>query len=153
MTSDIVLRQGWRPGDLGAVVRLHGQVYAEHGLDQRFEAFVARELGALATGESAGNLWLAETGDDAVVGSVALRRGGVRVVPRASRHVIELCEEERRELERRAATVTLPFRVVQRARMILYAAEGMQDIEIAARPRPRPAKITDRDHATLALAA
>ena len=67
--------------------------------------------------------------------------------------MIELCEEERRELERRAATVTLPFRVVQRARMILYAAEGMQDIEIAARPRPRPAKITDRDHATLALAA
>jgi hypothetical protein len=67
--------------------------------------------------------------------------------------VIELCEEERRELERRAATVTLPFRVVQRARMILYAAEGMQDIEIAARPRPRPAKITDRDHATLTLAA
>jgi hypothetical protein len=47
--------------------------------------------------------------------------------------VIELSEQERAELERRAATVTLPFRVVQRARMILYAAEGVQDIDIAAR--------------------
>ena len=54
-------------------------------------------------------------------------------MPRISRHVIELSAEERVELERRAATVTLPFRVVQRARIILYAAEGMQDIEIAAR--------------------
>jgi len=47
--------------------------------------------------------------------------------------VITLCEQERAELERRAATVTLPFRVVQRARIILYAAEGLQDIDIAAR--------------------
>ena len=46
---------------------------------------------------------------------------------------IELSEEERVELERRAGTVTLPFRTVQRARMILYAADGMQDIDIAAR--------------------
>ncbi|MGH2877635.1 MAG: helix-turn-helix domain-containing protein [Solirubrobacteraceae bacterium] len=46
---------------------------------------------------------------------------------------IELCEQERVELERRASMVTLPFRTVQRARMILYAAEGMQDIDIAAR--------------------
>jgi hypothetical protein len=29
--------------------------------------------------------------------------------------------------------VTLPFRAVQRARLVLYAAEGMQDIDIAAR--------------------
>jgi hypothetical protein len=33
---------------------------------------------------------------------------------------IELTESERAELERRAVTVTLPFRTVQRARMILY---------------------------------
>jgi len=54
-------------------------------------------------------------------------------MPRTSRHVIELTGEERAELERRAATVTLPFRVVQRARIVLYAADGMQDIDIAAR--------------------
>jgi hypothetical protein len=47
--------------------------------------------------------------------------------------VIELSAEERVELERLAATVTLAFRVVQRARIVLYAAEGMQDIDIAAR--------------------
>ena len=52
---------------------------------------------------------------------------------RVSTQVIELSEEERAELERRASTVTLPFRMVQRARMILYAADGMQDIDIAAR--------------------
>src|SRR6202158_3792301 len=46
---------------------------------------------------------------------------------------VALSAEERAELERRASTVTLPFRTVQRARMILYAAEGMQDIDIAAR--------------------
>jgi hypothetical protein len=33
-------------------------------------------------------------------------------VPRTSQHVIELSEEERIELERRASTVTLPFRTV-----------------------------------------
>jgi hypothetical protein len=54
-------------------------------------------------------------------------------MPRTSRHVIELSEAERVELERRAATVTLPWRVVQRARIVLYAAEGRQDIDIAAR--------------------
>jgi hypothetical protein len=55
------------------------------------------------------------------------------VVPRTSRHVIELSVEERAELERRARAVTAPWREVQRARMILYAAEGVQDKEIARR--------------------
>src|SRR3954462_881269 len=55
------------------------------------------------------------------------------VVPRTSRYVIELSADERDELERRAREVTAPWRDVQRARMILYAAEEMADIEIAAR--------------------
>jgi hypothetical protein len=37
------------------------------------------------------------------------------VVPRTSTYVIDLSAEERVELERRARTVTLPFRTVQRA--------------------------------------
>src|SRR3954447_13202071 len=37
------------------------------------------------------------------------------------------------ELERRAAALTLPFRVVQRARLILSAVDGMIDKEIAVR--------------------
>src|SRR3954447_23510087 len=60
-------------------------------------------------------------------------RGELGVVARTSRYRIELSEEDRLELERRASALTLPFRVVQRARLILYAAEGMIDKEIAMR--------------------
>jgi hypothetical protein len=42
-------------------------------------------------------------------------------VARTSRYRIELSEADRLELEGRAAALTLPFRVVQRARLILYA--------------------------------
>jgi hypothetical protein len=41
-----------------------------------------------------------------------------------SRYRIELSAEERAELERRVACYTLPHKVVVRAKMILYAAEG-----------------------------
>jgi DNA-binding CsgD family transcriptional regulator len=54
-------------------------------------------------------------------------------VARTSRYRIELSDEDRRELERRAARPTLPFRDVQRARLIRYAAEGMRDKDIAVR--------------------
>ena len=57
---------------------------------------------------------------------------------------IELTAQERAELERRASTVTLPFRMVQRARMILYAAEGMQDIDIASRLDCSPDSVARR---------
>ena len=46
---------------------------------------------------------------------------------------IVLSAEERRELERRAACYTLPHKVVQRAKLVLYAAEGLSNVEIAAR--------------------
>ena len=36
-------------------------------------------------------------------------------------------------LERRARAEKLPFQDVQRARIVLYAAEGLADTEIAAR--------------------
>jgi len=54
-------------------------------------------------------------------------------VARTSRYRIELSDEDRLELERRASAFTLAFRVVQRARLILYAAEGLADKEIAVR--------------------
>jgi len=47
--------------------------------------------------------------------------------------VIELSGEERAELERRVACYTLPHKVVQRAKMILYAADGQSNAEIARR--------------------
>jgi hypothetical protein len=46
---------------------------------------------------------------------------------------IILSSQERCELERRAAKLTLPYRDVQRAKLVLYAADGLANIEIAAR--------------------
>src|SRR5438876_3528398 len=46
---------------------------------------------------------------------------------------IALSGEERAELERRVACYTLPFKVVQRAKMVLYAADGQSNTEIARR--------------------
>jgi len=49
-----------------------------------------------------------------------------------------LTEEERSELERRAARYTLPHKQVQRAKLILYAAEGLTNVEIGARLEINP---------------
>jgi hypothetical protein len=46
---------------------------------------------------------------------------------------IVLSDEERAELARRVACYTLPHKVVQRAKMILYAADGQSNAEIARR--------------------
>jgi DNA-directed RNA polymerase specialized sigma24 family protein len=51
----------------------------------------------------------------------------------ASAVEITLSQEERSELERRAGKLTLPYRDVQRAKVVLYAAEGMSNVEIAGR--------------------
>lgn len=53
-------------------------------------------------------------------------------MPRSSPYAIALSSAERAELHRRAAKYTLPYFQVQRAKMILYAAEGMSNDEIAA---------------------
>jgi hypothetical protein len=52
---------------------------------------------------------------------------------RPPRHRIELSEDERAVLERTARAEKLPFQDVQRARIVLYAAQGVHDTEIAAR--------------------
>jgi hypothetical protein len=52
---------------------------------------------------------------------------------RPPRDRIELSDDERRVLERAARAEKLPFQEVQRARIVLYAAEGLRDTEIAAR--------------------
>jgi hypothetical protein len=51
---------------------------------------------------------------------------------------IVLSAEERAELERRVACYTLPHKVVQRAKMVLYAAEGSTSVEIARRLETAP---------------
>jgi len=52
---------------------------------------------------------------------------------RTSGFVIVLSDEERAELERRVVCYTLPHKVVVRAKMILYAADGQSNAEIARR--------------------
>ena len=52
---------------------------------------------------------------------------------RTSPCTISLSSTEAAELQRRAAKYTLPYFQVQRAKMILFAAEGLPNDEIAAR--------------------
>lgn len=54
-------------------------------------------------------------------------------MPRKSPYIIILTEEERGELVRRASKYTLPYFIVARARMILLAAQGLSNDEIAKR--------------------
>ena len=54
-------------------------------------------------------------------------------MPRTSPYRIRLSSAEEAELQRRASKYTLPHFQVQRARMILLAAEGLNNDEIAAR--------------------
>jgi hypothetical protein len=54
-------------------------------------------------------------------------------MPRKSPFLIELSKAESAELNRRAIRYTLPYCEVVRAKMILMAADGMDNDEIAAR--------------------
>ena len=54
-------------------------------------------------------------------------------MPRKSPFVIQLSREERRQLEAEARRYTLPYRDVIRAKIVLLAAEGLGNDEIAAR--------------------
>ncbi|MCA1708255.1 MAG: helix-turn-helix domain-containing protein [Actinobacteria bacterium] len=56
-------------------------------------------------------------------------------MPRQSPYRIELTEDERTELESMARSYTLPYWQVTRAQMVLMAAEGMRNDQIAARLR------------------
>jgi transposase len=54
-------------------------------------------------------------------------------MPRKSPYVIELSEQERKVLEAQARRYTLPYRDVVRAKIVLMAADGLDNDEIAAR--------------------
>ncbi|MEO1264133.1 MAG: GNAT family N-acetyltransferase [Pseudomonadota bacterium] len=83
------IREGFEPGDFGAVVNLHGTIYAEeYQLDTSFEVYVAEPLAAFARdraerGDPAGHIWLVEVdpldasyGCLGIVGACALVDGG-----------------------------------------------------------------------------
>ncbi len=65
MPDDFTVRTDLRPGDIGAIVRLHGVVYAhEYGFDHTFEAYVAGPLSELVRRPSPRQrIWIAEQGD------------------------------------------------------------------------------------------
>lgn len=54
-------------------------------------------------------------------------------MPRISPFTIVLTDEEARQLQAIARMYTSPYGEVVRARIILYAAQGMENTEIAAR--------------------
>ena len=83
LTAETTIRQGLRPGDIGAVARLHGVFYErEHGLDHRIEASVAESMArcadALAASDGAA-LWVAEH-EGKVVGAIGMTGEGGGVV-------------------------------------------------------------------------
>ena len=71
--NSISLRTELRPGDMGAVVALHGIVYAkEHGFDATFEAYVAGPLAEFVLRRSPRErIWLAVR-DGQLVGCIAI---------------------------------------------------------------------------------
>ncbi len=59
--------------------------------------------------------------------------GHDRPMPRVSPYEVRLAPDERARLEAMARKYTSPYRDVIRARIVLYAAEGLNNDEIAAR--------------------
>ena len=69
--GDFHVRHTLQPGDLGAIVRLHGIVYArEYGLDTTFEPYVAKPLSDFVL-DGKGRLWIAER-EGTLMGSIAV---------------------------------------------------------------------------------
>lgn len=54
-------------------------------------------------------------------------------MPRRSPYVIELSQAERNALEATAGKYSSPYREVMRAKIVLYAARGLTNEEIASR--------------------
>ncbi len=68
-----MIRIHLQPGDLGAIVHLHGTIYArEHGFDSTFEAYVAGPLAEfLGLASARERLWIAER-DGRIIGCIAI---------------------------------------------------------------------------------
>ncbi|MDT8449083.1 MAG: GNAT family N-acetyltransferase [Wenzhouxiangellaceae bacterium] len=80
LPDDLKIRHELRPGDLGRLIALHGQVYAdEPGFGPEFEAFVARTVAEYGLDNRfRGRVWLLERGDELVGCAAIAHRGGGR---------------------------------------------------------------------------
>ena len=76
----IEIRSGLRPGDIGEITRLHGEIYAaEYGLGG-IEASVAEKLGRLAQRgwpSEREDVWIAEADDEPVGAVILYERDGL----------------------------------------------------------------------------
>ena len=77
MGGDVVIRQSLRPGDLGAIVKLHGEYYHRHnGFDTTFEPYVAKPLSELVLRHNSREcVWVVES-SGAVKGCIAIADNG-----------------------------------------------------------------------------
>jgi GNAT superfamily N-acetyltransferase len=68
------IRKSFNPGDIGAVIQLHGVLYAqEYGLDHTFEGHVAAGLGDFAKQfDAKKDLFAVAEKDGQIVGSIAI---------------------------------------------------------------------------------
>jgi ribosomal protein S18 acetylase RimI-like enzyme len=71
--ASVFFRTDLRPGDIGAVIELHGRIYSrEYGFDYTFEAYVAGPLAEFARSPHDGErIWLAER-QGKIVGCIAI---------------------------------------------------------------------------------
>jgi GNAT superfamily N-acetyltransferase len=77
MGGDVGILQGLRPGDLGAIVKLHGEYYHRYnGFDTTFEPYVAMPLSELVLRHSPKEcVWVVES-SGAVKGCIAIADNG-----------------------------------------------------------------------------
>lgn len=71
---NIAIRSELRPGDIGAIIHLHGTLYAqEYGWDYTFEGYVAEAMArfALEFDPATHGWWIAES-DGQIVGAIAI---------------------------------------------------------------------------------
>jgi len=80
MDEDIVFRSGLKPGDLGAIVKLHGEYYNKaNGFDGTFEPYVAIPLSELVLRNQANeNIWVIEK-NNILKGCIAIVDSGKNV--------------------------------------------------------------------------